>query len=90
MSYPGRRAHRYHHFILACWTEADSQFDETWRFTLQEPSIGKRVGFSTPQDLAAYLQSWVNQMENQMENQMQTPLTNNEESKDETNETKED
>lgn len=48
---------RYHRFILALWQEADPPADDhaSWRFSLEDPHTGQRLGFAEFDQLIAFL-----------------------------------
>lgn len=50
---------RYHSLILAFWQEADEPVDShaSWRFSLEDPHTGERVGFRSIEEVARYLQA---------------------------------
>ena len=50
----------YHSYILRFWQEQDAAHDgEKWRFMLMDPKQGHRHGFSTLDDLMAFLQALI-------------------------------
>jgi hypothetical protein len=54
----GKPRFRYHSLILAFWQEADEPADDHagWRFSLEDPHTGERVGFKSIEELAGYVQ----------------------------------
>ena len=48
---------RYHRFILALWQEADEGPGDhaSWRFSLEDPHTGQRLGFAEFDQLIAFL-----------------------------------
>jgi len=48
----------YHTYLLRCWTEEQQHApDRSWRFVLEDPRSGKRVGFATLQAFVAFITS---------------------------------
>jgi mannose-6-phosphate isomerase-like protein (cupin superfamily) len=47
---------RYHTFLLSLWEEAGG--GSGWRFSLENPHTGERIGFRSPDELARYLRDW--------------------------------
>ncbi|MCC7362124.1 MAG: hypothetical protein IT317_21750 [Anaerolineales bacterium] len=56
---PSHRPPRYHTFLLGLWNEAGSA--PAWRCSLENPHTGERWGFSTMEELAAFLTAWTQQ-----------------------------
>jgi hypothetical protein len=58
---------QYHFFILSLWTQPDHQPGQAtaWRISLENPHTAERTGFTTVNDLAAYLTAWMAQRTNQ-------------------------
>jgi hypothetical protein len=55
------RPPHYHHFVLLVWEERDSEGRHvTWRFSLQDSQKEARIGFTSVDELKAYLESWMN------------------------------
>ena len=48
------RPSRYHAYLLRIWQEAASE-TAVWRFSLEDPSSGQRVGFADLAALVAFL-----------------------------------
>ena len=48
------RPPRYHAYLLRIWQEAASE-TAVWRFSLEDPSSGQRVGFADLSALVAFL-----------------------------------
>ena len=53
---PTERPVRYHTFLLSLWDEAGRM--PSWRFSLEDPHTGKRVGFRSLDELTRYLMDW--------------------------------
>ncbi|GAB4577691.1 MAG: hypothetical protein Fur0022_04220 [Anaerolineales bacterium] len=52
---------RYQHFILQLRQEVmPTGKAPVWRLTLEDPHSGERKGFRTVEDLAAFLNEWMN------------------------------
>jgi hypothetical protein len=52
---PTGRLPRYHTFLLRLWEEAENA---GWRFSLENPHTGERIGFRSADELARYLRDW--------------------------------
>lgn len=54
---------QYHFFILSMWTQPDHRpgLPAAWRISLENPHTAERTGFTTANDLAAYLATWMAQ-----------------------------
>ena len=50
---------RYRVYLLRCWQEPDAPpaHPHAWRFSLEDPSSGARLGFATWAVLVAFLQA---------------------------------
>lgn len=52
----------YYTYILRFWEEQESdKGDSAWRFTIEDPAQGTRHGFSSMDDLVAFLHAQVAQ-----------------------------
>lgn len=48
----------YQTYLLRCWIEAGQHApDSTWRFVLEDPHSGERVGFASLQAFVAFITS---------------------------------
>lgn len=56
-----RRTHRYRQLILTVWQEESENRSSPpiWRLSLQNPHTAERTGFQAVDDLAAFLQAWM-------------------------------
>lgn len=52
---------RYHSFILAVWQEGQPlpHAPPVWRYSLENPHTGERVGFHSVAELNRFLDQWV-------------------------------
>jgi hypothetical protein len=52
---------RYHSFILAMWQEGEPlpNAPPVWRYSLENPHTGERVGFRDAVELNRFLDRWV-------------------------------
>lgn len=50
------RPPRYHTFLLRLWEEGGSA--PVWRYSLENPHTGERLGFKTLDELRAFLEEW--------------------------------
>ena len=57
----GKRALRYHNFILSIWGEGGPYPDSppVWRCSLEDPHTGKRLGFKNLAELTLFLNQWL-------------------------------
>jgi len=53
---PADRPARYHTFLLSVWEEGGDGLG--WRFRLEDPHTGERVGFRSLSELTRYLGDW--------------------------------
>lgn len=49
---------RYHTFLLSLWEEHSDGLP-VWRFSLENPHTGERLGFKALDEMVAYLRVWV-------------------------------
>ncbi|HRW49738.1 MAG: hypothetical protein M9936_31805 [Caldilinea sp.] len=58
-SNPGGNTLRYHSFILTIWQEGEPMTATArWRYSLEFPQTGDRIGFRSSADLLAYIGQW--------------------------------
>jgi hypothetical protein len=57
---PGKRASRYHVFILSLWEEGGDYPDDhtQWRYSLENAHRVERKGFKNLEELIVYLEAW--------------------------------
>lgn len=57
---PRRRTTHYHSFILTLWQEGEpaGEAAANWRFRLENPHTGERIGFRSAVELGAYFARW--------------------------------
>ena len=56
---PGDHTLRYHSFVLTIWQEGEPMTATAcWRYSLEYPHTGERIGFRSSADLLAYLGQW--------------------------------
>jgi hypothetical protein len=53
----------YHFFVLGMWMQSDRRPGQpiAWRISLENPHTAERNGFTTVDDLAAFLSAWMAQ-----------------------------
>lgn len=58
---PPRRTPRYRQMILTLWQEEGESrvAPPRWRLSLQNPHTAERTGFQEVDELAAFLQAWM-------------------------------
>ena len=51
----------YHSFVLTLWRESDGlpNAPPVWRYALENPHTGERIGFRNAAELARFLNQWV-------------------------------
>lgn len=49
----------YHSYVLRFWQEQTLELTDTWRFSLEDPQSGKRVGFDNLAELVTFLEESV-------------------------------
>ncbi|MBM4459669.1 MAG: hypothetical protein FJ011_18225 [Chloroflexi bacterium] len=64
----GKRPSRYHVFVLSLWEEGAAFAGEgvNWRFSLEQAQGVGRKGFSSLQELMAYLDAWTHEPPDQV------------------------
>lgn len=52
---------RYYLLVLGLWLQPGEPADRagSWRISLEDPRTAQRSGFTSVQDLAAYLDAWM-------------------------------
>jgi len=51
----------YHSYLLRFWQERPLEFPDTWRFSMEDPRSGTRVGFDSLTALVRFLEHEVRQ-----------------------------
>ncbi len=46
----------YHSYLLRFWQEQELELTNTWRFSMEDPQSGTRVGFDSLTELTCYLE----------------------------------
>jgi hypothetical protein len=51
----------YHSFVLTLWRESDGlpNAPPVWRYALENPHTGERIGFRSVAELTRFLNQWV-------------------------------
>lgn len=54
----------YHSFILTLWRESEGMPNAPpiWRYALENPHTGERIGFRAAAELTRFLNQWVAQL----------------------------
>lgn len=57
----GDPSRRYHFFILTLWIQPGAlpNAPPVWRYSLEDPRMDQRTGFTSLADLEAYLAAWM-------------------------------